>query len=230
MTVGPDKGLDPRWRRLQMVRPRLLLSLVAGAAIAWIATDGQQTSVRLIVGWDAAVLIYLVLLAAMMGGATPREMRERAEALDTGRWVMLGLTSLAAAASLGVIATHLSNLHDMPTERRLLNVVLAGGTIVASWLFLHTMFAIHYAHSYYYHPRHDDLGRPPGGLCFPTDTHPDYWDFLYFSFVVGMTCQVSDVVVQSKPMRHQVLAHGVLAFFFNTVVLALMVNITASLL
>lgn len=230
MAAGRDKPRDPNWRRLQRLRPRLILSLIAGAVIAWFGTDGHSVALRLIVGWDAAVAIYLVLLGVMMGRATPREVRERAEALDPGRFVMLGLASLAAAASLGVIATNLVNLHDMPRPQLLLHVALAGGTIVASWLFLHTMFAIHYAHAYYYHPRQGDLARPPGGLGFPNETHPDYWDFLYFSFVVGMTCQVSDVVVQSKSMRLQVLAHGVLAFFFNTVVLALMVNITASLI
>jgi uncharacterized membrane protein len=230
MATKSAKGLDPRWRRLQMVRPRLLLSLTAGAAIAWVVTDGHSVALRLIVGWDAAMAIYLVLLAFMMGGATPHEMRERAEAIDAGRWLMLGLTAVAAAASLGVIATGLPNLHDMPRERLLLHVGLAGATIVASWMFLHTMFAIHYAHGYYFHPRQGDLARPPGGLSFPDEKRPDYWDFIYFSFVVGMTCQVSDVVVQSKTMRRLVLAHGVLAFFFNTVVLALMVNITASLL
>jgi uncharacterized membrane protein len=230
MAKKPNKSLDPNWRRLTMLRPRLILSLATGAAIAWVGTGGWSPTVRLIVGWDTAMVIYFVLLGFMMGRATPQEMRDRAEALDAGRWLMLALTALAAAASLGAIATELPNLHDMPRDQRTLHVVLVGVTIVASWLFLHVMFAIHYAHDYYFHPRHGDLSRPPGGLDFPNDTHPDYWDFCYFSFVVGMTCQVSDVAVKSKMMRRLTLAHGVLAFFFNTVVLALMVNVTASLL
>ena len=227
--MGGDSGSDGGWRRLAMLRPRLLAALAAGAAISWITTNGQSLPLRLIVGWDAAVLILLVLLATMMARATPQAMRRRAEILDTGRWAMLVVTSLAAAASLGAIATLLTNLHDVPRERLALHIALGAFTIVPSWTFLHTMYALDYAHGYYFRADDDDRSRPPGGLGFPTDSHPDYWDFLYFAFVIGMTCQVSDVVVQSKPMRRLVLVHGVLAFFFNTVVLALTVNIMASL-
>ena len=106
--------------------------------------------------------------------------------------------------------------------------VLAGITVVLSWLFAHTIFAVHYAHDYY-----NDLAesRPPG-LGFPKQNEeehedPDYWDFLYFSFVVGMTAQVSDVLVLTQRWRRVVLAHGILSFLFNTVVLALSINLLA---
>jgi uncharacterized membrane protein len=227
----PEQSASGAGWRLDMLRPRLLLSLGAGALIAVLVTDGQRLSLRLIVGWDAAILCYIALIATtLMARATPQTMRRRAEILDAGRWVMLALTSLAAAASLGAVATLLGNLHEMSHDRLALHLALAAVTILASWVFLHTMYALDYAHGYYYRPDHQDRSRPPGGLAFPGETHPDYWDFLYFSFVIGMTCQVSDVCVQSKPMRRLVLVHGVLAFFFNTVVLALAINITASLI
>jgi uncharacterized membrane protein len=96
-------------------------------------------------------------------------------------------------------------------------------TIALSWAFIHTIFALHYAHEFYAQTR-------GGGLAFPGEGEPDYWDFLYFSLVIGMTSQVSDVAVTAKPMRRIVAAHGVVSFVFNTTLLALAVNIAASAL
>jgi uncharacterized membrane protein len=102
--------------------------------------------------------------------------------------------------------------------------LLAGATILLSWLFAHTAFAVHYANDYYA----DAAASRPKGLLFPGGhADPDYWDFLYFSFVVGMTCQVSDVQVATRFWRRLVLAHGVVSFLFNTVVLALCINLLA---
>jgi uncharacterized membrane protein len=231
MTSPEDSSARSGWQRYDMLRPRLLASLAAGAAFTLLVTDGQSLSVRLLVGWDAAVLCYAVLIVTtFMSCATPESMRRRAQTLDAGRWLMLAASSMAAATSLAAVASLLGNVHGLPPGSVAWHVALAAFTIVASWIFLHGMYALDYAHGYYYRADHTDRSRPPAGLGFPGDTHPDYWDFLYFSFVVGMTCQVSDVTVQSKPMRQLVLVHGVLAFFFNTVVLALAINITASLI
>jgi uncharacterized membrane protein len=100
---------------------------------------------------------------------------------------------------------------------------LATTTIALSWAFIHTFFALHYAHDFY-----GEHGAKQGGLNFPGDDEPDYWDFVYFSFVIGMTSQVSDVTVTSKPIRQTVAAHGIVSFFFNVTLLALTVNIAAS--
>jgi uncharacterized membrane protein len=94
-------------------------------------------------------------------------------------------------------------------------------TIVLSWSMIHSSFALHYAHEYY-------RGIKPGGLAFPGDDKPDYWDFVYFSFVIGMTAQVSDVGITDKVIRRTATAHGVVSFIFNTALVALMVNIAAS--
>ena len=102
-------------------------------------------------------------------------------------------------------------------------MTLAILTIVLSWIVVHTTFALHYAHDYY-------SGTQAGGLAFPGDDKPDYWDFVYFSFVVGMTAQVSDVGITSKAIRRTATAHGVISFFFNTALLALTINIAASAL
>jgi uncharacterized membrane protein len=105
--------------------------------------------------------------------------------------------------------------------------VLAGLTLLLSWLFTHTLFAVHYAHAFYT----DQAADCPPGLMFPgKQEDPDYWDFLYFSFVIGMTSQTSDVQVSSRPWRRLALAHGLLSFLFNAVVLALCINLLAGLL
>jgi uncharacterized membrane protein len=102
-------------------------------------------------------------------------------------------------------------------------------TIVLSWSLVHTVFSLHYAHAYYGPADdEDDADGLVGGLEFPSDTTPDYWDFMYFSYVVGMTCQVSDVQISGKNLRRMALIHGVVAFFFNTIILALTINIVAS--
>ena len=109
-------------------------------------------------------------------------------------------------------------------------VILACLAVVASWLLVHTTFAIHYAHFYYGDPDGKGPLEERGGLQFPGDAPPDYWDFMYYSYVVGMTCQVSDVQVTLHHMRRLTLIHGVLSFFFNTGVLALAINILAGVL
>ena len=103
------------------------------------------------------------------------------------------------------------------------HIALAGGTVLLSWSFVHTIFAVHYAHEYYVGPE-NELAK---GLEFPGKTPPDYWDFMYYSFVIGTACATADVNITSKIMRRITMLHCVFAFFFNTTILALMVNIGA---
>lgn len=136
----------------------------------------------------------------------------------------------AACTSLLAIAFLLKETKDLSPILVTLHVVLAIVTVVSSWLLIHTMFALHYAHSYYGNDTETNSEDHAGGLDFPEEKQPDYWDFLYFSFVIGMTAQVSDIQVTSQPMRHLALIHSVLSFFFNKVILALSINIIAWLL
>jgi uncharacterized membrane protein len=144
--------------------------------------------------------------------------RRRAATLDTKASVLMILVVAAACASLYGLSLNLDALPGHPTLR----VVLAGVTVAASWSLIHTVFSLHYAHFYY--------AAPEGGLIFPGGEDPNYYDFLYYGFVIGMTCQVADVQVASSGLRRLTLIHGVLAFVFNTVILAMAVNIGASLL
>jgi uncharacterized membrane protein len=160
----------------------------------------------------------------MAARATPESMHRRAAVEDATRWAFLGLMASAAWFSMFALLGIVHDARAAEGNASIALAVLAGATILASWLFAHTAFAVHYADGYY-----TDLAaeRRPG-LMFPGEPlNPDYWDFAYFSFVVGMTCQVSDVQVASGPWRRLVLAHGVVAFLFNTVVLALCINLLA---
>jgi uncharacterized membrane protein len=136
--------------------------------------------------------------------------RQRAAIEDEGQVGILVLTVAAALASLGAIIAELGTSPANAAGRQPRQLVLAIVTILLSWAFTHTIFALHYAHEFY-----SENGGKGGGLTFPGGDEPDYWDFVYFSFVIGMTSQVSDVAVACKPIRRTVAAHGVISFIFN---------------
>jgi uncharacterized membrane protein len=209
--------------RVVRARPRLFFSLGVFVAISAIlsAVTTWRLSPRLLVGWNIGLGLYLVLAFHMMAASDVVSIRRRAAVEDEGKFAMLVLTVASALASIAAIVAELSSPLS-GGARQPAQLVLAITTIVLSWAFIHTMFALHYAHEFY-----DDEGG--GGLTFPgPDEEPDYWDFMYFSFVIGMTSQVSDVGITSKPIRRTVAAHGVVSFVFNVALLALTVNIAAS--
>jgi uncharacterized membrane protein len=181
-------------------------------------------ALRAVVSWDCAAALFLGLVITMATRATPQSMRRRAALEDEARWVFLALMAGAAFFAMFAILGVMREAKAAGGAEMVIMTILAGITVVLSWLFAHTIFAVHYAHDYF-----NDLAenRPPG-LDFPEERDdPDYWDFLYFSFVVGMTAQVSDVRVLTRRWRRVVLAHGILSFLFNTVVLALSINLLA---
>lgn len=155
-------------------------------------------------------------------------LRRRVRQLDPRRWVILALIIAAATTSVFALGFTLQKEPGETVVALVTRLLLAGLTVVASWTVTHTTFALHYAHHYYGDGPAPGAADHRGGLAFPGGALPDYWDFLYFSFVVGMTCQVSDVQVTTRAMRRLTLLHGVLSFFFNTVILALAVNLLAS--
>jgi len=205
-------------------RPRALTAAAVGIAVGLLLPRSISLTLRAVLGWDTATVIFLTLAIAMAARATSASMRRRAALEDEGQWVFLGIMAGAAFFSMFAILGVMREAKTADTMMVPLSL-LAGVTILLSWLLAHTVFALHYAHAYF-----NDLaeGRPPG-LDFPTEhDDPDYWDFLYFSFVVGMTAQVSDVQVLTRSWRRLVLAHGILSFLFNTVVLALSINLFAA--
>jgi uncharacterized membrane protein len=210
--------------RIVRARPRLFSSgAVCLAVIAVLAalTDWRGVT-RVLAGWDVGVALYLVLVVEMMARADVHGIRRRAVLEDEGQATILVLTVAAGLASLAAIFAELGAAAGSGAGRQPLQLVLAALTILLSWAFIHTIFALHYAHEFY----DENAG---GGLAFPGgDAEPDYWDFVYFSFVIGMTSQVSDVGVTGKGIRRTVAAHGVVSFVFNAALLALTVNLAAS--
>ena len=211
----------PYLLRVIHARPRLTSAVVFGIAVAALAPAQWWPTTRSLVGWNAGVALYLLLVYILIARCTTEQIRDHAAREDEGRVGILVLTVLAALASLGAIVVELHGAGER--VRGGFELALATTTIVLSWVFIHTIFALHYAHDYY-----GEYGAKQSGLNFPGDEPPDYWDFVYFSFVIGMTSQVSDVAVASRAIRRTVIAHGVVSFFFNVALLALMVNIAAS--
>jgi uncharacterized membrane protein len=206
----------PRPLRFVRAHIRLLTSIAVGiVATVFLPADWRWVS-RTLIGWNVTVALYLILAYTTIWRTHSTAIRGHAIALDDGRFAILVLTASAALASLAAIVAEISN-------RGPFSIALAIVTIVLSWAMVHTTFALHYAHDYY-------RPRAPGGLKFPDEEKPDYWDFVYFSFVIGMTAQVSDVAITDRGIRRTATAHGIVSFVFNTALLALMVNIAASAL
>jgi uncharacterized membrane protein len=205
--------------RVVYARPRTFISIAIGVVVFFFLPGSLRLMTRLLIGWDTFIAFYLVLAFVMMSRCGIAHIRHNAVLQDDGRFVILLVTALGAFASLAAIVSELGAAHRSPPE-----LVFATSTIALTWAAVHTAFALHYAHEFY-------RGAKPGGLDFPKgheDEHPDYWDFVYFSFVIGMTAQVSDVGVTDRMIRRTATAHGIVSFVFNTALVALMVNIAAS--
>ena len=205
--------------RVVYARPRTFVSLAIGTVAFFLLPDSLRLVTRLLVAWDIFAAFYLALAYAMMFRCDHSHIRRNAILQDDGRFLILLVTALGAFASIAAIVFELG-----AANRSAPALVLATVTIILSWAAVHTVFSLHYAHEYY-------RGSKPGGLQFPSgDQHEDadYWDFVYFSFVIGMTAQVSDVGITDKTIRRTATAHGIVSFVFNTALVALMVNIAAS--
>ena len=207
--------------RVGRAHRRLLIAALIGIATILVTPAAPIT--RLLIGWDIGVLVYLIVAAVVMAHCeSVSQMERNAAEQDEGAFAVLVLTVAAAIASLGAIFAELAAIERSNSSYGLY-IALAITTVVLSWTFTHTIFALHYAHDYY-------GGGRRGGLKFPEDDQPDYWDFIYFAFVIGMTFQVSDVAVTQKTIRRMVVAHGVVSFFFTAAIIAMMVNIAASVI
>jgi len=201
----------------------LFLSIAVSVVTAISLRSAWQLTSRMLVAWDIGVTFYLVLVYHLMSRAKIEHIRLHAATEDEGQFGILILTVASALASLAAIIVELASTPTHGDARQPAQLMLATLTILLSWAFTHTIFALHYAHEYY-----SENGGRGGGLVFPGSEEPDYWDFVYFSFVIGMTSQVSDVAVACQTIRRTVAAHGVISFVFNAALLALTVNIAAS--
>ncbi len=230
------------WRVLR-AHYRLVICGAAGVAIGWaLPATIAQTALALewmplqlspitrgLIGWDAAILLYLFAAARMIMRSTHESIRRRAILSDEGRTAVLLLTGTATCVAIGAILAELGQSKNLFADEKGAHIGLAIMTVFGSWAFMHLIFAFHYAHEYY----SEEAGAPHmtpaarGGLHFPNTQTPQYIDFLYFSYVIGVACQTADVEICSRTMRAVALVHGVVSFFFNTTILALMVNISS---
>ncbi len=210
---------------------RLLIALVAGLVTGLLSPARISPVLRWVLAWDVGASFYMeVILFTLLRHNSADFLKKVIAREDQSRWIIHIIMSLAAFVSLIAIGSLLSGTKGLPPFDARLHLGLGAATVLISWSIMHMLFAVHYAHSFYGDAQPDQPGYTPRrGLNFPGDEEPVFSDFLYFSFVVGMTCQVSDIAVTRAPMRRLTLMHGFIAFFFNTVVLALSVNIGASL-
>jgi uncharacterized membrane protein len=223
MAKHPSRSTRLNWYlkpfRIAHTHVKLLAATAAGIVLYLVLPGELRTTTRALIAWDAAVSLYLVVAFYVIARFELSHVRQRAADEDEGASLILVLTVAAAAASIAAIFAELGAAQKERASG--LHVAHAVATVLLSWTFIHVIFAFHYAHEFYGEAK----GGHKGGLQFPDDNRPEYWDFVYFSFVIGMTFQVSDVQVTSKQVRRLVVAHGMVSFFYNVAVLALMVNI-----
>ena len=211
-------------------RPRLFISIVVATVVGFLLPAELQFSARVLCIWDAGMFCFLGTTWLLMSYTPPTLVRRKAQEEDMGRFIILSFVMASATFSIGAIAFLLKDTKTTTGLVLGLHIVLAICTIVGAWLLVHTIFALHYARSYYQdgHLSLEDCQLQK--LNFPSELEPDYWDFLYFSFVIGMTSQVSDVTIISRQIRRLSLYHSILSFFFNTAIVAMSINIIAGII
>jgi uncharacterized membrane protein len=222
---GRKTGMRTNPIRFFQAQPRFFISVLVGGLLWFLLPRGWLGSTRLLVAWDLATGLYLILATMMMARSDTVMIRNRAAEMDEGQMAILGATIITALVGLGGVVAVMATAKTLKGPDEWRHVLLAGLTVPISWSFLHTMFAIHYAHEFY----GGSEDEPDAGLEFPGKEPPDYWDFVYYSFVIGTACATADVNVTSRIMRRLTTLHCVVAFFFNTTILALTVNIGAGL-
>ena len=199
-----------------------MLAIVVGVMIPQDLAGHAAT--RMLIAWNAGAVVYLALASHMIIASTPETIRRRARSQAESRLITIALVVAAVVAAMAAVFAQLTMVKGMQGSLKTAHIALATLTLLSSWAFTHLMFALHYAHDYY---EAASRGQAPG-LSFPDTPDPEYGDFLYCAFIIGTSGQTADVSFTSKPMRRIGLVHSVLAFLFNTTVLAMTINIAAS--
>ena len=231
--INPEPRRRGRWygpvsiMRSIAIRPRVYLGTAVGIAVLTFLPPSITSPVRETTAWCLGAATYLILALRLMNRCHSDRIKTRAGVQDDSGILILGLILLAIFSSFSAIFGLLSEAKHASSHDKLLYVGLAAGTIFMSWMVMQVAFALHYAHQYY-RPQHA-MQAGVSGLDFPKDAHPDYWDFFYFSTSIGAASQTSDVAVNSKELRRLVTLHAIVSFFFNVSVVALMINLAASL-
>ena len=211
-------------------RHRMILGTAAGAGVFLSLRNHVHLSTDIIAAWDTFAFCVLASAWLTILITPQRTLRARAQKQDFGRKVLFVFVVVAACAALFAVGFLVRVGRSEMRGHFTAQLMLGLATVVLSWSLMHTVFGLRYAHAFYGDSDQPGESRHAGGLVFPGERTPDYFDFAYFSFVIGMTCQVSDVQITSHRMRRLALLHSVLAFGFNTIILALLINTVSSLL
>ncbi len=202
---------------------RLFLAFSLGLVIELFAGNWDWVS-RFLLGWNVSVWSYLLFMAWMMKHASTTKVAQLAEQEDRAELAIIAFMSIAAAASLAAIILELATLKDLSEFQKGVHYLVTAATVMGSWVFIATIFTFHYAKLYYRSPKEHRA------LLFPdAHSHPNYWDFLYFSFTIAVAAQTSDVMLTTRTVRKTALAQSVLSFWFNMAILGLSINIAAGL-
>lgn len=210
--------------QIARTRPRLVIALAVGIALALLMPSPPGAVARALIGWNVTVWLYLLLIAWLMVRANHVRVRTIAEREDRSTVAVLAIMSAASVASLAAIVLELPATRALALVPRLEHYAFTAATVLGSWCLVATLFTLHYARVYYQSPPDARALRFPDG-----ESNPDYWDFLYFSFTIAVAAQTSDVSVMTRSLRKAVLAQSVLTFLFNVAIVGLSINIAASL-
>lgn len=212
--------------RVIQLHPTLLAGLAVVILVAVLTPASLRWPVRAALGWDAGVIVYLILnVLRLLRTRSIDQIRQRAAALDDAGHAVLPLSLLAAAASVAIV---IGEAAGAPQTEAATTAILSLGTVALSWTFIHLIFALHYAHGFY-GPAETGQGDA-GGLDFPDEPAPDDWDFIHFALIIGVACQTADVRITGRRLRRLSTIHSATAFVFNTVILALGINFAISLI
>lgn len=206
---------------------RMIISLALAVAAFLLTHAKLSWPAATLVTWVTFALAVIIMDWIIILNAHPKEIRKIAKLQDSSRTLIFLFVIVASLISLGAILFLLKGTKGQAGADVTGHILLAMASVIVSWWLVHTLFTMRYAHLYY--NAIDGETTPVGGLQFPDETEPDYLDFVYFSFVIGMTFQVSDVEVSERPIRRLVLMHGLISFAFNTAIVALSINVVSSL-
>jgi len=228
MLSAPSAPSPPSWFTSDS-HHRLGISAVIAALAGWMLRGHLAGPTLIVATWDIFALASVTLAWIVMIARDPFETRRLAQLQDSSRTFLFVMVVGGAVASLFAVAILLGQTKNLPKPQLSGHIILSIAAVVLSWILIHTVFALRYAHHYYDGAKEKARDQVTGGLIFPGENSPDYLDFAYFAFIIGMTCQVSDVQVAKRSLRRMALWHGLIAFVFNTAILALFVNIVAGL-
>ena len=219
----PAKRPDSALERQLLAHARIIIALAVGI-IVWFVARNFLPVTRFLIAWNAGVWLFLALALRMMAAASITDLKKRAGLEEEGRIATLVIVTTATTVALVALGLELSDAMQNQTQDKPLRIIIALAAIFGSWFFVNFTFALHYAHEVY------RTKLSIKSLGFPNEKQPDYWDFLYFALVLGTTFQTSDVEIRSRILRRTAMVQGLVAFLFNTAIIALTVSVASQLI